>query len=1044
MNAGLTFPLAEKMGGASVRGVGGTRNCDWWFTDEAVLIDTAGRYTTQESNTAVDASAWDGFLALLRKSRPRRPINGVLLTVNIQDLLQQTPVERKEHAAKLRARIQELQEKLGVRPPVYVLVTKADLIAGFNESFGALSKEERNQVWGFSFPYAPTSTDDPLVNFGSEFAALEKRLRDRVVPLMDAEHEVLKRAAIFNFPQQFAGLRGLLGGFLEQVFSAGGSIEERPLLRGVYFTSGTQEGTPIDRVLGTLSRTFGIERRLPPPAAARGKSFFLHRLLKHVVFNEQGLVGENRAMERRRGRLRVVGFAAVLLLSVGLLVGWAVSYSRNKSYIAEIEAKLPELKKAVDAIPPATSGDVTPLPPVLTAVRNAAHPADFPIDSPPLSMSLGLYQGRKLNAAADVGYQHLLDHALMPRVVRRLEERLRAVNKDNLEQAYEALKNYLMIYTPDKFDADSFKAYVGVDWDAALERTLAPEQRKALDEHLDAMLTQGAPPPAVPMDKNLVAGVRDMLVAFPLEYRVFSRLKRAQIGADIPPFTRGWCGRSGVAQRIRARQRRAAHRRHPWPVHQGGLSQGVRDFGRQGDPPARLRGNLGARPAAYGSKQVAADRQGESGAREPGPPPVLRGVHQDLGQVHRRRARGQARQPRQEPAGHAPALRRRLAAGARSFAAWRARRPWSSPRPRSARRAAPRSAMSTRRPQQAKREMAAVLGKVKVPGAEIAPTGPPLEKMVDDHFEPIRRLVSGTPPPMDEIMKMFNDVYVQLAAIDAAQKSKSAPPPAGGGERIKAAAGQLPEPARSALEKVAGAAAASGKVVEREGLTSELKPISEFCNRAITGRYPFTSSSKADVLPEDFSQLFGAGGAFDTFYSTKLASLVDTGTNPWSFKPTGDGTKPVNAAALVDFQRAARIKEVFFRSGGKTPSFKVDIRAVEMEDGLKEMNLEIDGTVFKFLAGNTTPVTVTWPSTRVASQIRLSTTPGTNTIVFDGPWALFRMFERFDVQPTAQPERFVVPMLLEGRKARLEVTASSVFNPFRLKEIQQFRCPGSL
>ena len=80
----------------------------------------------------------------------------------------------------------------------------------------------------------------------------------------------------------------------------------------------------------------------------------------------------------------------------------------------------------------------------------------------------------------------------------------------------------------------------------------------------------------------------------------------------------------------------------------------------------------------------------------------------------------------------------------------------------------------------------------------------------------------------------------------------------------------------------------------------------------------------------------------------------------------------------------------------------------------------------------------------VTSSLHPSTTPGTNTIVFDGPWALFRLFERFDVQPTAQPERFVVPMLLEGRKVRLEVTASSVFNPFRLKEIQQFRCPGSL
>ena len=1043
MNAGLTFPLAEKMGGASVRGVGGTRNCDWWFTDEAVLIDTAGRYTTQESNSAVDASAWDGFLALLRKSRPRRPINGVLLTVNIQDLLQQTPVERKDHAAKLRARIQELQEKLGVRPPVYVLVTKADLIAGFNESFGALNKEERNQVWGFSFPYAPGSSDDPLVNFGSEFAALEKRLRDRVVPLMDAEHEVLKRAAIFNFPQQFAGLRGLLGGFLEQVFSAGGSIEERPLLRGVYLTSGTQEGTPIDRVLGTLSRTFGIERRLPPPAAARGKSFFLHRLLKDVVFNEQGLVGENRAMETRRGRLRVAGFAVVLLLSVGLLAGWAVSYTRNKSYIAEIEAKLPDLKKQVEAIPPATSGDVTPLPPVLTAVRTAAHPAEFGVDKPPLSMSLGLYQGRKLDAAADVGYQHLLDHSLMPRVVRRLEERLRAANKDNLEQAYEALKNYLMIYTPDKFDADSFKAYVGVDWDAALERVLTPEQRQALDEHLDAMLTHGAPPPAVPMDKNLVAGVRDMLVAFPLEYRVFSRLKRAQIGADIPPFT--VAGAAGPAS-LSVFERASGE-----PLTKGisGLftKEGYRKaFETSVDKATRQLAAeetwvLGLRPSDASKSLPLGKANPELTNR------VRRLYFEEYIKVWDKYI-ADVRVVKLDSLDKSLQVARQLSAVDSPLAAFlrgvARETTLVEPKPAVGSTSGTKVGNVDQKAEQAKREMAAVLGKVKVPGADAAPTGPPLEQMVDDHFEPIRRLVAGTPPPMDEIMKMFNEVYVQLAAVDAAQKSKSAPPPGGGGERVKAAAGQLPEPARSALEKVAGAATTSGRAVEREGLTSELKPISEFCNRAITGRYPFTSSSKADVLPEDFAQLFGAGGAFDTFYSAKLAPLVDTGTNPWSFKPTGDGTKPVNAAALVDFQRAARIKEVFFRGGGKTPSFKVDIRAVEMEDGMKEMNLEIDGTVFKFLAGNTTPVTVTWPSTRVASQIRLSTTPGTNTIVFDGPWALFRMFERFDVQPTAQPERFVVPMLLEGRKARLEVTASSVFNPFRLKEIQQFRCPGSL
>ncbi len=1044
MNAGLTFPLAEKMGAGSVRGVGGTRNCDWWFTDEAVLVDTAGRYTLQESNEKVDASAWDNFLALLKKSRPRRPINGVMLTVNIQDLLQQTPVERKDHAAKLRARMQELAEKLGVRAPVYVLVTKADLIAGFNESFASLNKEERNQVWGFTFPHAPDSTDDPLASFGSEFAALEKRLRDRIMPLMEAEHEVLKRAAIFNFPQQFAGIRGLLGGFLEQVFSGGGTIEERPLLRGVYFTSGTQEGTPIDRVLGTLARTFGVERRLAAPAAARGKSFFLHRLLKDVVFAEQGLVGQNRRMERRRARLRFAGFAVLLLVSAGLAVGWFVSYGRNKAYVAEVEARLPELKKAVDAIPPATTADVTPLPPVLTAVRNAAAPADFPVDSPPLSMTFGLYQGGKLDAAADAGFHRLLDHALMPRVVRRLEERLRAVNRDNLENAYEALKNYLMVYTPDKFDAESFKAYVGLDWDAALERTLAPEQRQALDTQLASMLDYGgAPQPQVQMDKALVANVRDMLVAFPLEYRIFSRLKRAQVGADLPPFT--------VASAAGPASLSVFVRTSGEPLTKGipGLftREGYRKaFETSVDSASR---QLASEETwVLGVRQTDATRSMPLGkANVELTNRVRRLYFEEYIKVWDRyiadvrivplRGLDQSLQVARQLSGVDSPLAAFLRGVARETTLV------IPVPPSTGATAGTRTGQMDTKALRAKREMEAVLGKVKLPGQGGTAPGQPLEKMVDDHFEPIHRLVEGQPPPMDDILKLFNEVYVQLAAVDSAQKSKSAPPPAGGGG-VKAAAGQLPEPARSALEAVAGAAATSGRAVEREGLTSELKPVSDACNRTITGRYPFTASSRADVLPEDFAQLFSPGGMLDEFYARKLAPLVDQGSTPWRFKPTGDGTKPVNAAALADFQRAARIRDVFFRSGGKAPSFKVDIRAIEMEDGLKEISLDIDGQVLKFVAGNTTPVTVTWPSARVASQVKLTTTPPGTPLTFDGPWALFRMFERFDAQPTAQPERFTVPMNLDGKRARLEVTANSVFNPFRLREIAQFRCPGSL
>ena len=545
------------------------------------------------------------------------------------------------------------------------------------------------------------------------------------------------------------------------------------------------------------------------------------------------------------------------------------------------------------------------------------------------------------------------------------------------------------------------------------------------------------------MDKNLVASVRDMLVAYPLEYRVFSRLKRSQVGADIQPFTvAGAAGPSAltVFERVSGE-----------PLTKGIPGLFTRDGYRKAFQPAV---DKATRQLASEESWVLGIRPTESTRSLP-----LGKANVELtNRVRRlyfeeyikvwdayladvRVVKLQSLDQSLQVARALSGVDSPLAAFMRGVSRETTLVPTVDP---NAANTPAQLAQADQKAAQAKKELAAVLGKINAPGGNDVQQGPPIEQMVDDHFANIHRLMAGQPPPMDDIVKLFNDVYVQLAAVDAAQKSKSAPPPSGGGERLAAAAGQLPEPARSMLEKLAGAAATSGRVVERQGLTSDLKPISDFCNRAITGRYPFTASSKADVLPEDFSQLFGAGGMLDDFYSRKLANLVDTGTNPWSFKPVGDGSKPVNAAALVDFQRAARIKEVFFRGGGKAPSFKVDVRALEMDDGLKEITLDIDGTFMKFIAGNTTPVTIQWPSARVASQINLTSTPGTTTLSFNGPWALFRLFDRFDVQPTAQPERFTIAMNLDGRRARLEVTASSVFNPFRLREIQQFRCPGSL
>jgi type VI secretion system protein ImpL len=1042
-NAGLTFPLAGKMGQGAVKGVGGTRNCDWWFTEQAVLIDTAGRYTLQQSDEKADAAAWNGFLGLLRKSRPRRPINGVMLTVNVQDLIQQSPAERKEHAARLRARLQELHEQLGVRPPVYVLVTKTDLIAGFNETFAELGREERDQVWGFTFPYDPHGRDPVLQEFASEFSALEKRLRDRLIDRIKAEPDVLKRAAVFAFPAQFAGLKGLLGGFLEQVFEGGGDLEQRALLRGVYFTSGTQEGTPIDRVLGTLARTFGVDQRAAGIAAARGKSFFLTRLLRDLVFEEQGLVGENRAAESRRRRWRTVGVGAIAVVALCVVAGWVVSYMRNQAYVAEVQSRLPEVKKAVDTVAPTAGSDFGTLPQVLDIVSSAAQPPGHAPQDVPLLSGLGLYQGQYLTAGAQTGYQHLLDHALLPRVAQRLEERLRAANRENLELAYEALKGYLMLYQRDHFDPEALQAWVTLDWDVNLAGALNPQQRAALAAHLADALAHGSPQAVAPMDKGLVANVREMLISYPLEYRVLSRLKRAESSPDYPDVSIASGGGPNAAQ--------VFERASGQPLTKGVGGLFTKDGYLKGFQPAvtRVTTQLASEqswvlgtPSTGGVQESA--RKALAGGDE-----MINPVRRLYLQEYIKRwdaYLADVRLVRLDSIDRSVAVARVLAAPDSPLAAWMrtvTRETELAAAVQAARKPSlPAESQLAQRAERAKQDMASLTG-TATPAA--SGSGGPIEQMVDDHFAQIHRLVTGQPAPIDEVSKLFNEIYVQLSAVAAAQKSKSAPPPpSAAGDAAKAAAGLQPEPVRSMLEQLSDARSTQSRAAERRGLSEELKPLADFCARTIAGRFPFAAGSKSDVLPDDFGQFFGVGGQLDDFFQRRLNDLVDVGATPWRFKPLPDGSTPPGGAALAEFQRASRIRDAFFRAGGKAPGFKVDVRALDLRDGLTELSLDIDGQLVRFTQGNTAAQTISWPSSKVASQVKLTGSPAGTPQLFEGPWALFRLINKFEVQPSAQPEKFNVIVQVDGRKALLEVTSSSAINPLRMREIAAFRCPDSL
>src|SRR5215510_14545794 len=350
VNSGLNFPLEQRSGRGSLRGVGGTRNCDWWFTDEAVFLDTAGRYLTQDSDAASDSAGWSEFLALLRKYRTRRPVNGVILTISAQDLMVQGHAGREAYVAAARRRLNELNEQLRIQLPVYVMGTKCDLVAGFTEYFDDLEKEGRAQVWGVTFPYEETTSGKAAVGFVGEFDALMSRLNERVFSRIEENHDPRTRAKVFAFPQQMAALRDLLNGFISDVFVST-RFDRQILLRGVYFTSGTQEGNPIDRLLGALARRFAVTPDAVAPAG-RGKAYFIERMLKGVLLEESGLAGVNRRLEVQKAAVQLGAYAAVALIAVLALVVLTTSYNRNRAYVDSVAGALTTLEN----VPRTTAG----------------------------------------------------------------------------------------------------------------------------------------------------------------------------------------------------------------------------------------------------------------------------------------------------------------------------------------------------------------------------------------------------------------------------------------------------------------------------------------------------------------------------------------------------------------------------------------------------------------------------------------------------------------------------------------------------------------
>ena len=533
-NSNLKFPLSDRFGKDAVRGVGGTRNCDWWFAEDAVLLDTAGRYTTQDSHEPVDQAAWLGFLDLLKKNRSRRPINGVIVAVSIADFLEQKSDQHLAQARAIRQRIQELHERFNIHFPVYLLFTKCDLLSGFMEYFDDLDRGNRSQVWGMTFDLDEQEKQNNVEQFRFEFDLLQQQLQQQLIDKLERERGAERRNQIYTFPQQFASLNELIPPFLEELFQSSRYAQEI-MFRGVYFTSATQEGSPIDRIMGALSNSYGLDSQARSAFGGEGKSFFINDLLSGVIFPESGLAGTNLQLEKKRSWLQRGAFAGVVLLTAVMATTWVISYFGNKAYIEDMATQMATIHQKIDGINPGST-DVISILPLLDEVRDMPGAyADQQSDSVPWSLTFGLYQGDKLGGAAISLYRRLLKDVFLPRLMLRIETQLQN-NTHKTDYLYEALKVYLMLASSERYDASAINAWYSLDWKYNLPLEVTNTQRDALNSHLAALLEVRPAPLPRPLAQGLIKQTRQILQNTPIEKRVYARLKLDLINNDVEDF----------------------------------------------------------------------------------------------------------------------------------------------------------------------------------------------------------------------------------------------------------------------------------------------------------------------------------------------------------------------------------------------------------------------------------------------------------------------------------------------------------------------------
>ncbi|WP_178084691.1 type VI secretion system membrane subunit TssM [Pseudomonas sp. MPC6] len=1025
--SGLEFPI-NKIDRKLTRDTLGTRHCDWYFADHGVLIDTAGRYLTQP-DAEVDGSAWSTLLDLLRKRRRNRPLNGVLVTIPVETLMSSSEQDLETLARQVRVRLQDVHQKLHVDVPIYLVLSKADRLLGFDEFFDQLTREESDQVLGTSFRKDQSGTDVTVLR--TEFEALLHRLNSQVITRIHQERDTQRRGRILDFPHQLGQIGERLCLFVDMAFT-GNRYQRVSQLRGFYLTSAPHLTEEMDATTAGIGANLGMNTGVLPTLRS-GRSRFIHHLLSRVIFPEADLAGLDK---RERSRIHwgqralYVGSLAALAL-FGML--WAGGFSANYERLENLRNLAQTWTQQSSTL---TTRDDSMAVLKTLDTRYAATQVFPKKGDASYHERGGLYQGEDVNPVVKTAYERELEGQLLPRVATLLEGQIRANMKDR-ERLLNSLRAYLMLNMKDRRDAPWLKDWVATEW--SQRYTGNTTVQNGLNNHFERLLKQ---PFIYQLNDQLVAQARQVLRSESLANVVYRMLREQarnlpeyRLSQHLGPQDALFVGTDYVIPGFYTQQGYQQYfsvqgsmlvtdiLSDNWVLGEGsGISVMdlrrlmveleqlyFRDYANYwGEAVGRI-----ALPAINDFSDGAEQLAGLTSANSP--------ILQLLVQV-----RENTRFP--------------VVADTADDAA---------------------DAAGKLADKGGKLGKLAVTAAGKAADALVKKLPDTSKKSLQSRFESLHRLLDDNNGPTADLtpaLTALNDLQMQMASLARASSPEQAAFEMAktrmGGQRdalsnLRNASGRLPRPVSVWFNVLA-------EDTWRLVLSDSYRYLNQryqsevysFYGKAISKRYPFSAHSASDVAISDFREFFKFQGIADRFFDSYLRPFVSGDPGNYRMRSVDGLSLPISKVYLDQMAAALVIRQSFFADNPAEPQVQFKLEPYTLDPAVSRSEFKFGDKTIEYRHGPIVPMSFKWPT---------DTEDGRTSLVLDrmvgrplgiekntGPWSLFRLFDLMQTEYLTGRDVLVLKADVGGLRTNYLLTSQRTPNPFDMGVLRTFRMPVQL